>query len=87
MNLPVKVEKKDGSFQDFDKSKIISAVSAAGGTMVEADGIGQQIDDWVKTIAATGGVVKSADIRLKVIELLKVTNDAAAATFEGFQKE
>lgn len=83
--MPVKVEKKDGSFQDFDKSKIVSAVSAAGGSTVEADGISQQIEDWAKT-GAINGAVKSADIRLKAIELLRVTNPSAAATFEGFQK-
>ena len=80
-----KVQKKDGSLQDFDRSKIINGVVKAGGSNVDAESIAAQIEAWLPTVAVNG-VVNSTDIRTKGLEILRIVNPTVAAAFESYQK-
>lgn len=80
-----KVQKKDGSVVDFDRSKIANGVVSAGGSMEEGEKVASEIEIWLPT-AAVEGMVKSSDIRVKVLEVLAQTNPAATAVYESYQK-
>jgi transcriptional regulator NrdR family protein len=63
--MEIKVQKKDGSLQDFDRSKITNSLVKAGFLFDQAEGVASQVTDWVQT-SADNGVAMSANIRLKV---------------------
>jgi transcriptional regulator NrdR family protein len=81
-----KVQKKDGSLQDFDRNKIVSGVLKSGASSEEAEKVAAAIDAWLPTVADQG-VVKSPDLHRKVLEILRIVNPAAAASFESYKKQ
>jgi len=83
--MPIKMEKKDGRLEDFDRNKISGGVAKSGASPAEAESIANQIETWAQS-AAVDGVVKSSAIRTKVLELLRSVNPEAAATFEAYKK-
>lgn len=83
--MPVKVQKKDGRLEDFNRDKVNRGVVKSGASSEEAENIAAQIETWAQG-AAVNGVVKSSDIRIKVLELLRPVNSAAATTFEAYKK-
>lgn len=80
-----KVQKKDGSLEDFDRSKIINGLIRAGASAEEAEKVAVKIEEWLPT-SAMDNVVNSIEIRVKGLEVLKTINPDIAAEFEGFQK-
>ena len=80
-----KVQKKDGSQEDFDKAKIVSGALNAGATQEEAEKIASEIEEWLPSVAKDN-VVNSMDIRTKGLEVFKSLNPEAATKFESFQK-
>lgn len=83
--MPLKVEKRDGTQEDFDRNKVTAGVVAAGGAPDVAENVASQVESWAQTTAVSG-VVKSIDIRAKVLELLRVSNPEVASAFEAYQK-
>ena len=83
--MPIKVQKKDGQTQDFDRNKILNGVVKSGGTPEEAENVTKQIEAWIIT-AAINGVIPSMQIRTKLLEVLQTVNPTAAAAFEMYQK-
>jgi len=83
--MPVKVQKKDGRLEDFDRKKIINGVVKSGATPQQAEEVVRQVEAWLPT-AAVNGVVSSMAIRSKVLEALRMLNPAAAASFEAYRK-
>jgi len=81
----LKVQKKDGSLEDFDRNKIINGIVKSGGTPEQAENIAGQIEAWAAG-AAVNGVIKTLDIRSKLLELLGEVNPAAKANFESYRK-
>lgn len=81
-----KVQKKNGSLEDFDRSKIISGILGAGGSQEEAEKIAAQIESWLPT-ATQNNVVQSSDIRTKGLEIMKTLNPTMAASFESYKKQ
>ncbi|KKR66786.1 MAG: hypothetical protein UU09_C0046G0012 [Microgenomates group bacterium GW2011_GWA2_40_6] len=79
------VQKKDGSLTDFDRSKIVNGVIMSGATPEQAEQVAAGVDGWLPTVMVNN-VVKTADIRVKLLEILKAINPAAGATFESYQK-
>jgi len=79
------VQKKDGSLVDFDQNKIVSGILRAGGTQEDAQAVAANIDAWLPTVAVND-VVKTSDLRIKVLEELKLLNPVAAANFESYRK-
>jgi transcriptional regulator NrdR family protein len=80
-----KVLKKDGSLQDFDWQKIVIAVTKAGASEDEANKVAMEVEGWLNSVAQDG-VIKSYDLHVKVLEVLKASNPAAGAAFESFRK-
>ena len=83
--MPIKVQKKDGRLDDFDRSKISGGVVKSGVTAEQAENIAVQIESWVQT-ATVNGVIGSVEIRNKVLELLRLVNPEAAASYEDYHK-
>lgn len=83
--MPIKVEKKDGRMEDFDRNKVSGGIVKSGASPTEAESITNQIETWVQS-AAVNGVIKSSAIRTKVLELLRAVNSKVAASFEAYKK-
>jgi len=83
--MPVKVQKKDGRLEDFDRNKIINGVVKSGATPQQAEEVVRQVEAWLTT-AAVNGVVSSMAIRSRVLEVLRLLNSTAAASFEAYRK-
>jgi len=83
--MPIKVEKKDGRLENFDRNKVSSSIVKSGASPTEAETIANQIETWAQSVAVDG-VVKSSVIRTKVLALLRSVNPEAAATFEAYKK-
>ncbi|MGB9706873.1 MAG: ATP cone domain-containing protein [Microgenomates group bacterium] len=83
--MPVKVQKKDGRLEDFDRNKVVAGVIKSGATPEQAEEVARQVEVWVPT-AAVNGVIHSGAIREKVLEVLRAVNPTAAASFESYQK-
>lgn len=80
-----KVQKKDGRLEDFDRNKVLNGLVKSGATSEEAEGITGQIETWLPTVAVDD-VIKTREIRDKVLELLREVNPQAADAFESYQK-
>jgi len=82
--MPVKVQKKDGRMEDFDRNKVLNGVVKSGATLEQAEEVVRQVEAWLSTV--TSGVVSSMGIRTKVLEVLRSLNPTAAAAFENYRK-
>jgi len=80
-----KVQKKDGTIQDFDRNKMLSGMTKSGASLEEAEKVTAQIEGMLAGMAVDG-VVQTVQLREKVLEVLKTVNPTAAATFENYQK-
>lgn len=83
--MPIKVQKKDGRLEDFDRSKISGGIVKSGATPEQAENVATQVENWVQTIAVNG-VVSAAQIKEKVLEILRSVNPEAAVAFEAYRK-
>lgn len=83
--MPVKVQKKDGRLEDFDRNKVMNGVVKSGATPEQTEEVVRQVEAWLPT-AAVNGVVSSMAIRSKVLEVLRGLNPQAAVTFEAYKK-
>ena len=81
----IKVEKRDGRLESFDLNKVSNGVIQSGASPEEAEEITSKVEKWIPTIA-TNGVIKSSEIKTKVLELLQAVNPTAAASFEAYKK-
>lgn len=79
------VQKKDGSLVDYDQNKIIAGILRAGGTQEDAQAVAASIDAWLPTVVVND-VVTTSDLRIKVLEELKLVNPVAAVNFESYKK-
>ena len=81
----LKVEKKGGTVEDFDKSKVLNGLLKSGASNEEAEKISREVEVWAIE-AAEEKLIPTHKIRLKVLELLKEVNSKAALAFESYQK-
>ena len=81
----VKVEKKDGTQEPWVRDKLVQGMVKAGATLDQAQGIANQVEEWVAN-TAVNGVIKTDDVRTKVLELLEASNPTAKAAFEAYKK-
>jgi transcriptional regulator NrdR family protein len=80
-----KVLKKDGTIQDFDWKKVILGIVNSGASQEEADKVASQVELWLSTVAEDG-MIKSYDLHMKVIDVLRGVNQEAAKRFEQYKK-
>lgn len=83
--MPIKVEKRDGTLEDFDRNKVSGGLVGAGVTSEDAERIAEDVESWIQELAVNG-VVKASDIKLKVLDLLRPVNPEIANRFENYHK-
>jgi transcriptional regulator NrdR family protein len=83
--MPIKVEKRDGTQEDFDRNKVSGGLVGAGVNSEDAERIADDVESWTQEVAVNG-VVKASDIKFKVLELLRPINPEIASRFETYHK-
>jgi transcriptional regulator NrdR family protein len=83
--MDIKVKKKDGRIEAFDRNKIINGLVKSGALPDEANKVVAGVEAWAPTVAVEG-VIGTMEIRGKVIELLRAVNPQAAADYESYRK-
>lgn len=81
----MKVQKRDGRIEDFDRQKIKGGILRSGGTEEQAESITTQIELWAQKMAING-IISSLSIKEKLFELLGPINPAAKTAFENYKK-
>ena len=81
----MQVQKRNGTTQPFDKSKIVLGLTQAGVLVDEANIIADKIEQWLPS-QAKDDTIMSIDVRDKVLRLLQEQGSASAGEFEGFEK-
>jgi len=76
----MKVKKRDGKLEDFDKNKIIRACKKVGCSQKEANDIVESITDEIYDGIST------EEIRLLVLRELHRRNERAAYEFREYKK-
>lgn len=71
--------------EDFDWAKLSFGITNAGASKEDAEKVATEVEEWLNTVAEDG-TVKSFDLHVKVIEILKEINPTAGAAFESFRK-
>lgn len=80
-----KIQKRDGTLEDFDRRKIITAAVKSGATNEEAEKLAREMEAWLSG-RAVNGTVKSSDLRLKALSLLNSINQSVKTSFEYYRK-
>lgn len=83
--MDLQVLKKDGQLQPFDRAKIAAGLVKSGVSVDQAQALALQAETWAQG-AAQNGIVNASEIRVRVLELLRVANPTAADAFEAYQK-
>jgi transcriptional regulator NrdR family protein len=81
----VRVQKKDGSFQDWDKNKILNAVAKVGLSAEDTESVASLVESWVIK-NAVNNTIKSEEIRTKIVQLLSVIDTKASQAFDTYKK-
>lgn len=82
----LQVRKKDDRLEDFDRGKILAGLQNAGVAAEDAEQMTARVEEWAQN-ATVEEVISSAEIKTKLLELLRETDPTAAATFEAYKKE
>jgi transcriptional regulator NrdR family protein len=82
--IDLKILKRDGTMEDFDRSKLVGGLLKAGATPAEADNVTGQVESWANGLNLE--VVSSTDVWKKVIEALKAINPGAGTAYETYRK-
>jgi len=82
----MKVEKRNGSLQDFDRSKLEASLVGAGASEADAQKIAVDVEAWAKA-KAVNDVVKSQAMRDKVISVLRVSHPQVAESYMSYTKK
>ncbi|MDP2874099.1 MAG: ATP cone domain-containing protein [bacterium] len=82
----MKVEKRNGSLQDFDRSKLAASLVNAGATDADAQKVAVDVEAWAKA-KAVNDVIKSQAMRDKVIAVLRTEYPQVAEGYEAFTKK
>lgn len=81
----IQVQKRDGSIEDFARTKVVGSLLLAGASPDQARSISGQIETWART-QSLEGKIKTSKIREKVLSLLRDDNPEAAKSYEGYKK-
>ncbi len=80
----LKVKKKNGSVEDFNREKLMKSLRKAGMESKEnVEKISAEVMNFVKN-QAEKGAVETSRIRGKVLEQMRTLNKGAAEKFEKF---
>jgi transcriptional regulator NrdR family protein len=81
----VKVQKKDGRIEEFDKEKLRKSVSAAGATQDQSQLVTEEVEKWLYSVALEE-IIDTQTIRNKVANSLSERNPKAAKNYREYKK-
>lgn len=81
----LKVQKNNWTIEDFDRTKIKRGILNSGTTEEQAEIITGQIESWAAS-SSTNGIIRSVDIKTKLLEIIGGFNPRAKTSFENFKK-
>jgi len=82
----LKVKKKNGSVENFNREKLMKSLKKAGMESKEnVEKVAKQVTSFVRE-KAKQGAVETSRIRGKVLEQMRTLNKGAAEKFEKFTK-
>lgn len=84
--IEIRVVKKSGRIEHFDKNKVRNSLLKAGATDKEANEVIKSITNWVRK-SARFGVITSKEIEGKLIELMETRNQKATISFLKFARK
>ncbi len=82
--MEFKVQKRNGSIEDYDSNKILRVVIAAGLTQNEAEKLVKLVNDWLK--GKSEPQITSVQIRDRIIVEIQKINKNAANKFIWYEK-
>jgi transcriptional repressor NrdR len=87
--IPLLVQKRDGTREAFNKEKLISGVrKACKNRPVSAEDLDKLAEDVVDSVKEEGSsVVMSADLGMQILERLRVLDDVAYLRFASVYKD
>jgi transcriptional repressor NrdR len=87
--IPLLVQKRDGTREPFNKEKLISGVrKACKNRPVSAEDLDKLAEDVVDSVKEEGSsVVMSADLGMQILERLRVLDDVAYLRFASVYKD
>ncbi len=80
----LQIQKQDGSLQDYDRRKLLTSLIRAQATPEQAMQVTTEIESWL--IAQNTPMVKSDDIKSRILEDLNKVNPDAAHAYEAYKK-
>ncbi len=82
----MKVKKKNGSVEDFNREKLMNSLRKAGMESKEnVEKVATEVTNFVRE-KAKQGTVETSRIRGKVLEQMRAVNEGAAEKFKSFVK-
>lgn len=81
----VKIQKKDGRIENFNKQKLQKSIFSAGATDSQSQLVTQEVEEWLYNIAL-GEIIDTQTIRSKVVDSLEEKNPKAAKAYQSYQK-
>ena len=80
----LQIQKKDGSSQDYDRRKLLTSLIRAQATPEQAMRVATDIESWLVSLNVQ--VVKSEEIKARIVEDLNKVNPDAAHAYEVYKK-
>lgn len=84
MFVTAKIQKKDGSLENYDRTKLLLSMIRAQATPDQAEGALSQIESWLIQLKQES--VSTKELHDKVVEVLKAVNPHAAQGYEIYRK-
>jgi transcriptional regulator NrdR family protein len=82
--VTAKIQKKDGSLENYDRSKLLLSMVRAQATPEQAESALGQIESWLTQSKQES--VSTKEVHDKVSEVLKGINPRAAQNYEVYRK-
>lgn len=84
MFVTAKIQKKDGTLQDYNRTKLLLSMMRAQASPNEAEQALSSVESWLSQLSVQS--VNAQEIHLKVAEVLKGLNPQAAENYEIYRK-
>jgi transcriptional regulator NrdR family protein len=82
----VKVQKKDGRIEEFDKEKLKKSIFAAGATDSQSQLVTREVEEWLYNVALEE-IIDTQTIKGKVASSLAEKNPKAAKSYQEYKKQ
>jgi transcriptional regulator NrdR family protein len=80
----ISVRKRDGRVEAWSNDKLITSIGKSGVDIEMAEKVSGKIESWANE--ESSGVISSSEIRDKVIEELKLVDEAASDNYQVYKK-